>query len=324
MTAITRRQFGTSVAVGSVALFAASSPIFAAAQDATPTASPDVVELNPFADTGLTEITITASEYTLAASLPGAMGEGWYIMTLINETDAVASANYALLPEGTSPGELSSLVRSALSGEAEALPEWVNSTIFAGGNIAAPGESTTTLAYFTPGQWTMFSSNMASIQSPSSFSILTPEELEATYGVAQAAATPAAAASPIVEAPGGVVATFTVEITDAEIIQSDAPAAGSEQVIEVTNSGEQPHDLIVLKTEDVLAPEGAASLATSWIMGEETGAVLVGGVGMLSPGKTAFTSIMVEPGNYAIFSALPDQNGGLQVDAGVVTVFTPQ
>lgn len=322
MTVINRRQFGKSVAAGSVALFAASSPVWAAAQDATPAASPDIVELSPFGDTGLTEIVITASEYTFAASLPGAMAEGWYIMTLVNETEAVASANYAMLPEDTSPGELSTLVRSGLEGEA--FPEWVGSTTFAGGNVAAPGESTTTLCYFTPGQWNIFSSNTASIQSPSSFSILTPEELEASYGVSQAEATPVADASPVVEAPAGVVATFTVEVTDAEIVQTDAPAAGSEQVIKVTNSGEQPHDLIILKTEDVLDPENAASLATSWIMGEETAAVPVGGVGMLSPGQTAFTSIMVEPGNYALFSALPDQNGGLQVDAGVVTVFTPQ
>lgn len=322
MTAITRRQFGTSVAVGSVALFAASAPVFAAAQDASPVASPEMADVTAFADTGLTEITITASEFTLSASIPGAMAEGWYIMTLVNESETVASANYALLPEGTSAGELSSLVSTAFSGEGGELPEWIGSTTFAGGNVAAPGASTTTLAYLTPGKWTIFSSNTASIQSPSSFSILTADELEASYGVAQSA-TPVADASPVVAAPGGVVATVSVDITDAGIVPSGAPAGG-EQILEVTNGGEQPHDMIILMTEDVLDPASAASLATSWIMGEEIAAVPVGGVGMLSPGQTGFTSIMVEPGNYAIFSALPDQNGGLQVDAGVVTVFTAQ
>lgn len=323
MTIMTRRHFGRSVAVGSLALFAASNPAITVAQEATP----GVAEFNPFGNTELIEIPITASEFTYSASLPGALGEGWYIITLINESEAVADVNLALLPEGTTAGDLSAAVSGFGTAEGAVLPEWADDTTFAGGNITAAGETNSTLAYLTPGQWTMFSAHVGAAQSPASFTILTPEELEASYGIAPEAtpvgATPIAEATPVTEAPAGVVATVTIEVTDNQIIPDGTPAGG-EQVIQVINNGQQPHNLIMLQTEDVLDEENAASLATSWIMGEETAATPAGGVGMLSPGQTAFTGVMVEAGNYVVFSSLPDEAGGLQVDAGVVTIFTAQ
>lgn len=286
-------------------------------------ASAEMVETGPFDSTGLTEIVLTAEQYTFTTGVPGAMGEGWYIITLKNSTDAVASANLVLLPEGTSGGDLSAVVSDSFQGEGGELPEWWSAATFVGGNVAAPGESTSTLAYLTPGKWFMFSSNPASTQTPSSFLVQTPEELEANYGIA-ASATPAA--SPVVAgaaAPEGVVATVSLDLSDTGIAPSGAPAGGP-QILQATNSGEQVHDFIVLHTEDTLDEAGAASLAASWMKGEETNAKAVGGVGMLSPGLTAFSAIDVQPGTYAAFSSLPDTNGGLQVDNGLVVIFTAQ
>lgn len=321
-TRFSRRTFAVASAAVSVGVLGASRGVLA--QDATPMASP-AEAAGLFDSTGLTEIVISAEQYTFTAAVPGALAEGWYIITLQNNSDAVASANLGLLPEGTSGGDLTSVISQSFQGQGGELPDWWLSATFAGGNIASPGTSTSTLAYLTPGKWFLFSTNPASAQSPSSFSILTPEELEANYGIAaDASATPMASpATTAIVAPEGVVATVNVEVTDMAVTPDGAPTGG-EQILQVTNGGEQVHDVVILHTEDVLDEAGAASLATSWISGEETNAMVAGGVGTLSPGLSAFAGVDVQPGTYAIFSSLPDANGGLQVDSGLVAIFTAQ
>ena len=326
-TRFNRRTF-TAVGVGaSAALLASSHSVFA--QDASPVASPEERDVaGAFDMLDLTEIVILAEEYTFTAQVPGSMSEGWYIITLQNNTDAVASANLALLPEGTSGGDLSGLMSKSFRGEGGELADWWTNATFAGGNVAAPGESTSTLAYLTPGKWFMFSTNPASIQSPSSFVVLTPEELEENYGISVAPDVGTPMASPDVAAttaaPEGVVATVRVDISDTELTMDGAPVGGDQIVLQAINTGQQVHDLILLHTEEVLDEDGAASIAMSWAKGEDTGATAIGGVGALSANHTAFTAMNVEPGTYAVFSSLPDEEGGLQFDNGLVAIFTAQ
>lgn len=318
-----RRTF-TALGLGaSVGLLAATRSV--TAQDASPAA----LDAGPFADTELVEIVITADQYTFSASVPGAMGEGWYIVTLVNETESVADVSLGLLPEGTTGSDLSSAVSTVFQGEGGELPEWWDSALFAGGSVTSPGESNSSLVYLTPGQWYMFSTNPASAQSPASFLIQSAEELEANYGIVAATpiASPVVAATPLaspVGAPEGVAATLSIDLADTEIVLPQGVPASGQHVIQVTNAGDQAHDLVILQTEETLEEESAAALATSWIRGEETDATVVGGVGTLSPGWTAFTAVDVQPGNYLLFSSLPDANGGLQVDAGLLTSFTVQ
>ncbi|HWV23417.1 MAG TPA: hypothetical protein VNZ58_04435 [Thermomicrobiales bacterium] len=319
-TRLTRRSFSI---LGAGAISAASLLGIAAkaiAQDATPGASPEVADLGAFEGLDLTEIVVSATQYTYSASVPGAMPEGWYIITLKNDSDAVASLNLAMLPEGTSGGDLSSAVSQSFQGEGGEMPDWWENATFAGGNVAAAGASNSTLAYLVPGKWYMFSTNPASTQSPSSFNILTSEELDENYGITSEA-TPEA--SPVSAAPEGVVATSNVDVEDDSLTLDNEPAA-AQQVLQVTNGGDQVHDVVILRTDDTLDESGAASLATSWAKGEETNATVLGGVGTLSPGATAFAALDVEPGTYIAFSSLPDENGGLQVDNGVVAIFSAQ
>lgn len=325
-TRFNRRAF-TALGIGaSAGLLASTHNVFA--QDASPVASPDMEMAGAFDMTGLTEIVISAEQYTFTAAVPGSMSEGWYIITLQNNTDALASANLALLPESASGGDLSSLMSKSFRGEGGDLPSWWDMATFAGGNVAAPGESTSTLAHLTPGKWFMFSTNPASVQSPSSFMVLTPQELEDNYGISAAPEDATPMASPDVaastSAPEGVVATVRVDMSDSALTLDGAPVGGDQIVLQAINSGEQVHDLILLHTAEVLDEDGAASLAMSWAKGEDTDATAIGGVGTLSPSLTAFTAMNVEPGTYAVFSSLPDAEGGLQFDNGLVAIFTAQ
>jgi hypothetical protein len=306
----------------------ASAGLLAATKSATAQdASPEVAETGPFENTGYTEIIVTADQYTFSPSVPGAMGEGWYIITLVNETESVADANLGLLPEGTTGSALSSALSTAFQGEGGELPEWWSSATFAGGSVAGPGESTSSLVYLIPGKWYLFSTNPASTQSPASFLIQTAEELEANYGIAATPeATPEVAqgATPEIAglvSPEGVTAAVSIEITENQIVANGAPTGG-EQLLQITNTSDQVRHVIILQTEETVDAESVTSIARSWIKGEETNATVAGGVGTLSPGWTAFTAIDAQPGNYILFSALPDANGGLQIDNGLITTFS--
>lgn len=326
MVARTGHLFGRAFAVIATSLFVALfAALPVAAQDASPVATPEA-PADPLVAAGLPEIAITARDTTYSPSVPGAMLEGWYLITLINETAAVASANLGLLPEGQTVGDLTSVLGTTFKGEGGELPEWWSNATFAGGNVAASGETTRTLAYLVPGKWAIFSTNPASGQSPAVFTILTPEEAEANYGIAPEA-TPVASpgASPVagVQASEGVTPTTSVNLTDTAIEPAGEPPAPGSVVVQITNSGEQAHDLVFVKTDQTVDEAGAAALATSYAKGEAlTGATVVGGLGALGPGQTAVLSINLEQGDYVMFSSMPDANGGLQSDAGVILAFS--
>lgn len=314
-----RRTFG-ALSVGAVATAATFRA--AAAQDASPEASPAMEEASMLESLGLPTLDITAQDYVFAISNPGALAEGWYVINLINESAAAASLNLAMLPEDTSAGELSALKSQAFMGEGGELPEFWANTSFAGGTTAAAGETSSAVVYLTPGQWTAFSTNPASQQSPANLRILTPDELEANYGITpeDGAATPEA--SPVaVAAPEGLSASVTLGVSDSGFNPSGAPTAG-EQAIEITNEGEQVHDVIMLHTTDTVDEASAGSMALSWVRGEDVNATPVGGVGTLSPGKTAYATLNGETGTFLVFSSLPDANGGLQLETVGVLVFS--
>lgn len=318
---ISRRSFG-ALTVG--AAVAATTFRAASAQDASPMASPTAEEAGAFAGLELPVLDITATEFTFNISNPGALAEGWYVINLINESETNATANLALLPEGTSAGDLSALKSQAFAGEGGELPAWWEDTVFAGGTFAAPGETSSVVVYLTPGQWSVFATNPASVQSPANFRILTPEELETNYGVVEEAeATPVVtpgATPDVIPAPAGVEASVTLAVTDSGFEPSGAPTSGS-QVIEVVNEGEEVHDVVVLHTEETLDEASAASLAQSWVRGEEVNASLEGGVGTLDPGRRAYAEIAGDAGTHVIFSSLPGTDGGLQLETVGVLVF---
>lgn len=322
-TRLSRRSFSILGAGAASAIGVLGMAGKAVAQDATAEASPVIAEAGAFEGLDLTEIVVTAEQYTFSASVPGAMPEGWYIITLDNQSDAVASLNLALLPEGTSGGDLSAAIAESFQGEGGEMPDWWGDASFAGGNVAAAGETNSTVVYLVPGKWYMFSTNPSSIQSPASFNILTPEELEENYGVAAEASPVASPEGDMAAAPDGVSATSTIDVADDSLTLDNEPAA-AQQVIQVSNSGEQVHDVVILQTADTLDEDAAASLADSWAKGEETDATVAGGVGTLSTDATAYVALDVAPGTYIAFSSLPDENGGLQVDNGVVAVFSAQ
>lgn len=316
-THLSRRTFG-ALSIG--AAVAATSFRVASAQDASPMASPSADEAGLLEGLELTALNLTVTEFTFNMSNPGALAEGWYVLNVTNESEALGSANLALLPEGTSAGELSALKSQAFAGEGGELPAWWSEATFAGGATVAAGETVSVVVYLTPGQWSIFSSNPLSAQSPANFRILTPEELEANYGVApEESATPEAMPAGVT-APEGIEPSMTLSVTDSGFNPSGAPATGA-QVIEVVNEGEQVHDVVILHSDETVDEATAGSIAQSFVRGEEIDATVEGGVGTLSPGSTAYLELSGDAGTHLVFSTMPDENGGIQLETVGVLVF---
>jgi len=316
-TARVRGRLVTTLLLGVVMALLAVMPFAgpAAAQDATPEATPEPTGL---AALGLQEIQVTASADTYALSYLPPLVEGWAVVSLVNESDAPAVVNFAQLPEDASVGDLSSTIFTAFQGEGAELPEFWANTTFAGGAWAGAGETVQTAVYITPGQWAAFSTNPLSVQPVQTFLVASDEDLVNIYGV-EAEATPVAdtAATPVVE---GLPSDGTVSITDGAFSIAEAPASGP-QVWEVTNDSAQVSEIILVSVDYDIPQEEAVLWVGTFAAGDLGNAVIENGSGTLSPGASSYVSVDLAPGTYVLFSAQPDVAGGLQSDAGLVTVF---
>jgi len=285
----------------------------AGAQDATPVAETVGLELP--------EVVVTAQEAVLSIRVTPPVLEGWTLFSLVNESEEVAGINVALLPEDQNVGDLTTVLSEAFTGEGGELPEWWDDVTFAGGSYAGAGETSSGVVYLTPGQWVVFSSNPAAAQPPQTINVASAEEAAENYGI-EPEATPLAAtpvdATPIVE---GLDADNEITIADGEFDLGSDPESGP-QLWQIMNDSEQVADLVLFNTEEELDDEAAAELGTAFAAGETVeGATLVGGIGALSTGGTAYLPVDLESGNYVIVSTQPDVDGGVQAGNGLATSF---
>lgn len=283
------------------------------AQDATPEGEG--------AGLDLPEITVTAQESVLSIRVVPPVLEGWTLVTLVNESEEVAGVNFGLLPEEQSVGDLTSVVSEVFTGEGGELPEWWSDATFAGGAYAAAGETSQSVVYLTPGQWAVFSTNPAAVQPAQTITVATPEEASENYGI-EPEATPVAAtpdgATPVVE---GLEADGEITIADGSFDIASDPESG-QQLWQVRNDSDQVADLVLFSTDEELDEDGGVDIATAFAAGETPeGATLVGGIGALSSGGTAYLSVDLEAGNYVIVSTQPDADGGIQASNGLVASF---
>ncbi|MCD6033360.1 MAG: hypothetical protein K0S78_5546 [Thermomicrobiales bacterium] len=195
-----------------------------------------------------------------------------------------------------------------LGPDAESPPPWLFEAIYPG----FPGET-------LPGQ-----TNLALVDlSPGRYIVLgdTVQQFEVVGDAATPGATPEAERS---------VVDGTVRLFDFNFEFPDTVAAGR-QLWEVTNTGEQPHELLLARSPEPVTAEQVMEL----MAGESEEATPtgggpsfanfepVGGIGWLSPGLTALTEVDLEPGTYVALCFVFDPETGLpHVALGMVAVFT--
>lgn len=310
-----RNRSGAGLVVGVVMALVAVLPFagHVGAQDATPIAEELGLDLQV--------VTITAQESVLSISVEPPVLEGWTLVSLVNETEAIAGVNLALLPEEQTVGDLTSVVSESFAGEGGELPDWWSDATFGGGAYAAAGETSQGVVYLTPGQWAVFGTNPAAAQPAQTITVASAEEAAENYGI-EPDATPVAAtpvdATPVVE---GLEADAEISIADGAYDIVSDPEAG-QQLWQVMNDSVQVSDLVLFSTDEELDEAGVADLAAAFASGETVeGATLVGGIGALSSGGTAYLPVELEAGNYVIISTQPDADGGIQADNGLAEPF---
>jgi hypothetical protein len=157
---------------------------------------------------------------------------------------------------------------------------------------------------------------------PGSYGVLNPGNgIVAALAVTAAAATPTAGDEP--------AAAVSIEMREYAYVGIPERIAPGQQIWRVITTGEQPHELALLKV-----PAGTTfdqimtALATPPDATPEPGGlaftdlVPVGGVGYLSPGRTAWAVLDLAPGTYAALCFVPDRETGMPHAAmGMVAVF---
>jgi hypothetical protein len=195
-----------------------------------------------------------------------------------------------------------------LGPEAEAPPPWLFEAFYPGfPGETLPGQTSLALVDLRPGRYIVLGD--------------TVQPFEVVGDVATPGATPEAE-RPVIDG--------TVRLFDFNFEFPDTVDAGP-QLWEVTNTGEQPHELLLARSPEPVTAEqvmelmaGESEEATPTGVGPSFGDFEpVGGIGWLSPGLTAWTEVDLEPGTYVALCFVFDPETGLpHVAMGMVAVFT--
>jgi hypothetical protein len=234
------------------------------------------------------------SGFTAPESIPA----GWTRVVLQNDSPAPQDIVLVKLAEGRTADD----VLAAVTDPEAPIPEWVE---LYGGTAAEPGMSSSYLVNLTPGNYVYFSFGEGE----------TPAAAEGLIDTLTV--TEADSAAEAVELPQASVA---VDLLDFSFAVSDTLPAG-EQLFAVTNSGQQPHHLIIFRLREGFTFADFQAFLTS--EGEPEGeppADEAGYSGELSPGVELYFAEDLTPGHYIFICFLPspDHEGAPHFALGMV------
>ena len=271
----------------------------AVAQDATPAAADSLL-----AGMGYPELLIEVDDQdTIRVS--DEVPAGRTLLTLANLGQESWHGLLLRLPAGVTLAALEAATPEP--GQEDAPPPWLFEADYPGFPGETPGgQRSRAVVDLVPGEY------------------LIVEDTFQPFVVVGDAATPAAGADPAVDG--------TVRLFDFNFELPDALAPGR-QVWAVTNTGPQPHELLLVRSPMPVEAEQVVGLLTNEGEDEEatpTGGgpsfadlEPVGGMGWLSPGATAWAEVDLEPGTYVALCFVPDPATGMPHAAmGMVAVFT--
>ena len=277
----------------------------AGAQDASPEATPVPVATELGLELPEFEIRAQEGTYSVTQAVAGAGGSppGQYLVRFVNETESVADVNIVLLSEDQTSGDLSGALFTSFTEEADGeFPDFFADATFIGGSWAEAGGTNEVVVTFpSPGRYYIFSSQPGTPQSVQAVEIVS-EAVAA--GEPEPVATPGASpvASPVAdELPSDV----QVSATEFEFSGADSAASGP-QLWQVTNDGEALHNA-VLVAGDVESAVSEGGPAVNEAMAESD---IVGAVGTLSPGQSAYMVLDLASDSYTLVDTLPDGEGG--------------
>ena len=278
----------------------------ALAQDATPAAGGGA----KFADTmGLPELAITASA-TAYEGVPAETAAGRYVVTLTNNSDADADAQFMQLPDGVTIDDLSGPPAGAegtpagdASGDGggdSGPPPWFYSTYLPGGPGAAAGKTVQAIVDLKPGNYVVGTGDPEAPQKPVALTV-TGEM-------------PADLAEPAADVTVNEVGT-----SDGFMFDFDGDFAAGGQTIKVYNHSDQPHFFLLAKSPGEITEEQVQTLLH---FDPSSGTPLPEGypdpdafgtaayTSTMSAGAISYLATNLEPGYYVALCFISDPNKG--------------
>jgi len=257
------------------------------------------------ADLGLPEITITMTDAGFQVS-PSESPAGWTLVTFTNSSNEEEDApDLMLLPAGMTADD----VANTLATPEAAAPSWVYQATFAGGPFADKEQTTQAIVNLTEGEWYVFSGGE-------------PQFAGTTLTISRASS-----ASP---AAGSITADVEISLQEFAFVGLEKPVPAGARVWKVTNTGEQPHFMLVFPIPAGTTTEQLqASVMTMMTGTPEAEAVDLGdapsaaGCSTLSRGQSLYLSVDLAAGTYGAICFFPDeQTGAPHALLGMETAFT--
>jgi hypothetical protein len=247
-------------------------------------------------------VTFTATEYAYTGpeSIPGGLTR----IELANAGKQVHMLWLVKLDDGKTFEDLMDVFANFEN--EPAFPSWM---AWYGGVTAEPGGSSAYTIDLAPGIYTLFSMNEDEDGEPDA-----AKGMVATLAVTEAAA--AGAAPPL--------ADLRMELVEFSFVIDGAPTSGP-QIVEVANTGMEPHEVVLLK----LADGASVQDAVEFMMAGENAAgappfEFYGGAGPIAAGLTAWHEVDVPSGDYGITCFLPSaaNDGASHLMLGMVQQVT--
>lgn len=258
-------------------IVSATSDDAASAQDSTPLAA--YAEL---ATVGYPELRLVATDSGFSS--PSEIASGRYLIVLENdltptEEGAVTDVNILQIPAGASIDELNALIETG----GTTPPDWFDQIVSLGGFNVEAGETGYGVVDLPAGEW------YVGVGDTNPYVPLTV--------TGNADATPSAVASPPTD--------ITLHLSDFAFDLPEHLPAGT-QVWHTENVGDQQHELILYKTDDLLTvnqviaaltlPEGETP--PPGVPDPSSFELLATGLKTMSPGREIWTEFDLEPGHY--------------------------
>lgn len=254
---------------------------------------------NPFADLGLPEVAVTITNEAFEGA-PTMLTAGRYVLSVTNDfqqsTEESEGAALLQLPDDVSAPAFIASVRDE---DSDWPADWYYGTTLAGGAYATPGTTAYAVIDLHAGEWVLWSEVPGAPQAPVPITV-TGES-------------PRNVPAPIADA--------TVEMTDFDFAFSTPLQAGP-HVVEVVNSGSQPHFMFIGGVPDgTTVAEAQAAFDAYWnpesaspapFSFAETPELL--GTGDQSAGTTAWYAVDLPAGTAVFTCFTTDPESGLSHD----------
>lgn len=247
---------------------------------------------------GELNITFDADGYHLL----GTVAAGWYIVTLTNTTQNDVVADIVLLPAGKTVDDFQKSLSTASGGST--IPDWFEQVTFAGGPSAPPKATAQTLIELKPGKWTVLElgqigGKTADLEVTASGGPTSPPKMTASVAVTMGPTK--------LEMPAQVKAGYQVwsvantdRLTHAFALIKLPAAMSYQQMLTVLTTGQAPAGIDMRQS------------------------VAVGGIGLLSGGRTIWTGFTLDTGSYAALDYVPTKDGRTFAELGQFAVFSVQ